>query len=103
MHPPLTIGRVAPSDLVLNGGDISRAHCRIVADGEGVAVSDLKSTNGTFLNDHRVAATTRLKPGDRLQVGSYVLVYQEQYSAAMADGGVEGTKSSRARGLRAGR
>jgi hypothetical protein len=102
IHPPLTIGRMAPSDLVLNGGDISRAHCRIVAEGEGVAVSDLKSTNGTFLNDQRIAATTRLKAGDRLQIGSYVLVYQELGTAAVADDG-EGTKSSRARSLQAGR
>jgi hypothetical protein len=102
VHPPVTIGRTAPSDLVLNGGDISRAHCRIVADGLGVAVSDLKSTNGTFLNDQRIAATTPLKAGDRLRVGSYVLVYQAQGSAT-TPAGVEGTTYSRTRGLHAER
>jgi hypothetical protein len=100
VHPPLTIGRTAPSDLVLNGADISRTHCRIVANGSGIAVSDLNSTNGTFLNDQRITATTPLKAGDRLQVGSYVLVYQEQ-SAAVTPDGVEGTRIGR--GLRAGR
>jgi hypothetical protein len=102
VHPPLTIGRTPPSDLVLNGADISRTHCRIVADDSGVAVSDLNSTNGTFLNDRRIAATTRLTAGDRLQVGSYVLVYQEQ-SPTAAPGGVEGARHSRYRGLQAGR
>jgi hypothetical protein len=102
VQPPLTIGRTAPSDLVLNGADISRTHCRIVADGPGVAVSDLRSTNGTFLNDQRIAATTPLKAGDRLQVGSYVLVYQEQGPAVKPDG-FDGTGFGRGRGLQAGR
>jgi hypothetical protein len=102
VHPPLTIGRTAPSDLVLNGADISRIHCRIVTDGSGVAVSDLKSTNGTFVNDRRIAATAPLKPGDRLQIGSYVLVYQQQDPNPPPEG-VEGTTHTRYRGLQAGR
>jgi hypothetical protein len=102
VHPPVTIGRTPPSNLVLNGADISRTHCRIDADGPGVAVSDLNSTNGTFLNGRRIAATTALKAGDRLQIGSYVLVYQEQPPTAAPDRGV-GTRHSRYRGLQAGR
>jgi hypothetical protein len=102
IHLPFTIGRVAPSDLVLAAADISRAHCRIDVDGDGVAVSDLNSTNGTFLNDQRLADTTRLKPGDRLVVGSYVLVYQEQIQAA-APADLEGTLHGRYRGVPAGR
>jgi hypothetical protein len=102
IRPPLTIGRMAPSDLVLNEGEISRAHCRIVADGTQVAVSDLNSTNGTFLNDQRITAPTKLKPGDKLQIGSYVLVYQEQSSATTADG-VEDTRNTRNRGRSASR
>jgi hypothetical protein len=97
VHLPLTIGRTAPSDLVLNGGDISRTHCRIVADGGGVALSDLNSTNGTFLNGQRIAATAPLKPGDRLEVGSYVLVYAQQ-DLNPPPGGTEGTTHTRHRG-----
>jgi hypothetical protein len=102
LSPPVTIGRMPPSDLVLNGADISRAHCRIVARGPGIAISDLNSTNGTFLNDQRVRATTPLKTGDRLQVGSYVLVYQQDNAAAAAED-VEGTRHVRGRGTQAGR
>lgn len=100
VQPPLTIGRMPPSDLVLNGADISRTHCRIVADGSGIAVSDLNSTNGTFLNDRRIKAITPLKAGDRLQVGSYVLEYHRE-SAAATPGDIEDTRHSR--GLQAGR
>jgi hypothetical protein len=102
VHPPVTIGRSAPSDLVLSGADISRTHCRIVASGSGIAVNDLNSTNGTFLNDRRVAASTRLKTGDRLQVGSYVLEYRQE-SASMAPDGMEGTRQARSGGLQTGR
>ena len=101
VHPPLTIGRMAPSDLVLNGADISRTHCRIVARGSGMAVNDLNSTNGTFLNDRRIAAATPLKTGDRLQVGSYVLEYRQE-SAAAAPDGIEGTMHTRSSGVQTG-
>jgi pSer/pThr/pTyr-binding forkhead associated (FHA) protein len=87
---------------VLSGADISRTHCRIVASGSGIAVNDLNSTNGTFLNDRRVAASTRLKTGDRLQVGSYVLEYRQE-SASMAPDGMEGTRQARSGGLQTGR
>jgi hypothetical protein len=85
VRPPLTIGRMAPSDLVLNGADISRTHCRILENGALVAVEDLRSTNGTLLNDQRIATVVPLKPGDRLQIGSYVLVYQPHIASARQD------------------
>ena len=102
VRPPVTIGRMPPSDLVLNGADISRAHCRIVVSGPGIAVNDLNSTNGTFLNDQRIRVTTPLKTGDRLQIGSYVLVYQQDSVSATPED-VEGTRHTRNRGLQAGR
>ena len=103
VHPPLTIGRSAPSDLILSAADISRTHCRIVMEGRGVAVTDLNSTNGTFLNDKRIAVTTPLKPGDRLQLGSHILVYHDQDSVAAAPAGAEGTMHGGFRGVRVGR
>ena len=103
VHPPLTIGRTAPSDLILGAADISRTHCRIVVEGGAIAVTDLNSTNGTFLNDRRISVTTPLKPGDRLQVGSHILVYHDQDSATAAPAGVEGTMHGGFRGVRAGR
>jgi hypothetical protein len=85
LRPPLTIGRLAPSDIVLNSGDISRIHCRIDEDGAYLAVTDLHSTNGTFVNGRKIAGATVLKTGDRLEVGSYVLAYQEENGLAGTD------------------
>ena len=53
----LTIGRVAGNDLVLPDQGASRHHARIEYDGQQCTVTDLNSTNGTFLG------TSRLLPG----------------------------------------
>jgi hypothetical protein len=77
----LTIGRAPPSDLTLNSADISRSHCRIDSDGEHLVISDLGSTNGTYVNDRPIAGATLLTSGDQLRVGSYVLHYTDESAA----------------------
>ena len=49
---------------------LSRSHARVEFSNEGVAVVDLGSTNGTFVNDHRVAGRSLLASGDRIQFGA---------------------------------
>ena len=63
-----TIGRAPSVDLVLDVALVSRVHCRLEAGDDGVDVVDLESTNGTYVNDARVARG-RLTDGDRLRVG----------------------------------
>ncbi|HET6609083.1 MAG TPA: FHA domain-containing protein, partial [Rhodopila sp.] len=82
VRPPFTIGRATPSEVVLARSDVSRMHCRIDLEGGRVMVADLNSTNGTFVNDHRIAAPTPLNPGDRLKVGSFVLRYDTDAAAS---------------------
>jgi hypothetical protein len=72
---PVTIGRAAPADLLLEAADISRAHCRVERIDGQVCVTDLNSTNGTRVNGRSVTETTVLQPGDRLEIGAYVLEY----------------------------
>ena len=43
---PFTIGRSSGSRLQLNGGDVSRRHAEIVADGQGWKIRDLNSRLG---------------------------------------------------------
>ncbi len=76
---PLTIGRLAPpSDLVLPGKEVSRQHCRFEVSADGVTVTDLNSTNGTYVDDHRIEAPTRLAPGARLRIGSHMIEYRRE-------------------------
>ena len=64
-----TIGRAVGADFIVDAPLVSRVHCRVTALATGeLEVTDLDSTNGTFVNGARVS-TARLASGDRLQVG----------------------------------
>jgi pSer/pThr/pTyr-binding forkhead associated (FHA) protein len=63
-----TVGRAPGADLILDAALVSRVHCRLEAGDDAVQVVDLSSTNGTFVNDQRVARGT-LTDGDRLRIG----------------------------------
>lgn len=67
--PILTIGR-EEGDVVL-GGDTaaSRLHAQVTLENGRVFVEDLGSTNGTWVNQHRVGRRVELHRGDWLQVG----------------------------------
>jgi hypothetical protein len=74
----LTIGRAPPSALLLEGADVSRTHCRIDVDGDDVSVTDLNSTNGTFVNNKRLAETAMLPHGALLRIGAYIMTCEYQ-------------------------
>jgi diguanylate cyclase (GGDEF)-like protein len=63
---------------------LSRCHARIEFSEVGVSVTDLDSTNGTFVNDLRVLAPTMLASGDRIQFGAlhFKFYRQEDVEAA---------------------
>ena len=63
-----TVGRTPRADFILDAALVSRLHCRLIAAADNLEVVDLRSTNGTFVNDKRIA-TARLKSGDRLRIG----------------------------------
>ncbi len=79
----LTLGRQASNDLVLPGGEVSRTHCRIELVGTVAMVTDLHSTNGTFVDDRRIEATTRLHPNALVKVGPYVMRYSFEEPTAI--------------------
>ncbi len=69
-----TLGRATGADFVVGAAMVSRVHCRLtVAPSGDLEVLDLKSTNGTFVNDERVEIA-HLRPGDKLRVGRLELV-----------------------------
>lgn len=51
------IGRRSDMNLILARGNISKLHAEFVATEVGLFVRDLGSTNGTFVNGHRITAT----------------------------------------------
>jgi serine phosphatase RsbU (regulator of sigma subunit) len=70
------IGRKAPADIVLDDSEISRAHCRLAVRGEDLWVTDLGSTNGTFIDGARVQETAIVRLGAILQVGRQKLKHE---------------------------
>lgn len=73
----LNIGRAPDNDLVLDYPQVSRHHCRIVRREQGTFVYDLGSSNGTFVNGHRVKEA-RLAVGDAISLGSFVLAFEKE-------------------------
>jgi serine phosphatase RsbU (regulator of sigma subunit) len=77
-HLPLTVGRIAPADIVLEGGTVSRRHCRFAEDGNRITVNDLGSTNGTFVNGNPLTAPVVLHDGDIVAIGAYQVRYHRR-------------------------
>jgi serine phosphatase RsbU (regulator of sigma subunit) len=70
---PAIIGRQPDVAIYLESLAVSRHHARIVCE-EGVYfVEDTGSSNGTFVNGHRIAARVQLGERDTLQIGPYEL------------------------------
>lgn len=86
---PLSIGRSREADIPLLDDKVSRVHCGIrLSDGE-FYLKDLKARNGTFVNGQRVEDTIKLKPGDRIQIGSTVFVLESASTEERAAKGLD--------------
>lgn len=68
----LTVGRVSQCDLQLEDQSVSRRHCTFEVHGGEVTVTDLKSANGTFINEQSID-TAVARPGDTVRIGSTLL------------------------------
>ncbi|MEE2711958.1 MAG: FHA domain-containing protein [Planctomycetota bacterium] len=66
----VVIGRGQDAQLVLQDKSISRFHARLEQDGASWQVTDLGSSNGTFVNDVRITSPAALEEGDELRLGS---------------------------------
>ena len=68
---PFVIGRADDCDLKLTDGRISRHHSEIRISGDLLWIRDLGSTNGTFVNQNRIANAHLLEPSDTISIGKY--------------------------------
>ncbi|MDQ1711655.1 MAG: hypothetical protein QOE45_1105 [Frankiaceae bacterium] len=71
----LVIGRGSTAGLRLDDTGVSRQHAEVRREGDDVILVDLGSTNGTAVNGRHVERV-RLAPGDRIELGRSVLVYE---------------------------
>ena len=91
----ILIGRGEHSQLCLGDSKVSRAHARIAVRGDRCWITDLRSSNGTHVNDVRLAidAPRMLAFGDAIAVGDHrlTLMRVEVASAAL---GIEATRAA---------
>ncbi len=71
----LRIGRSPDADVTLDNPLVSFYHARIDAVASGHVLTDLGSTNGTWVNGVRLAKPHALQPGDTVKIGSWELSY----------------------------
>jgi hypothetical protein len=69
----MTVGRAPECELRLDDTYTSQQHARLYAKNNSWFVEDLGSTNGTFVNEQKLAAPAMLQPGDKVRVGQTVM------------------------------
>jgi len=75
LQPAATsIGRAADNDIVIDNGGVSGHHAVIEREGESFYITDNNSTNGVFVNGHRVSRE-QLRYGDEITVFKHKLKF----------------------------
>ncbi len=73
--PEITIGRQAANDFTIDDDSVSRTHARITSSGSTVTIEDLRSSNGTFVQNKPVKSRATIADGDILRVGNILLKF----------------------------
>ncbi len=98
-RPEISVGRVQGNDLMLPKGNVSKRHARLMLRDDRFIVTDLNSTNGTYVNRRRITQATIVREGDRIYIGDFVLRIEptngatSQQSGEPAGGSDSGTVS----------
>jgi two-component system, cell cycle response regulator len=71
----LILGRGDDCDIRIQDNSVSRKHAKIEPSADGYFVSDLGSTNGTFVNDRQLDGPANVQDGDYLRVGNCIYRY----------------------------
>lgn len=74
---PITIGRSPEADVVILDERTSRIHCGVRFWDGDFYIKDLKSRNGTYVNNEQVDVA-KLQPGDQIQVGSIAMLFEQE-------------------------
>lgn len=70
----MTIGRAEENDIVIDNLAVSGYHARIDRAGDTYILTDLQSTNGTFVNDKKIVSY-RLRHKDKVTIGKHLLFF----------------------------
>ncbi len=71
----MTLGRHPNCSIVLEVGAVSREHARVIKVEDDFFLEDLKSRNGTFLNDEQLEGRRKLNERDQIRICDLVLIF----------------------------
>jgi len=80
----MTLGRRPGSDILLDNLAVSANHASLFTIGEDSFIQDLNSTNGTFVNNKKIAKH-HLVNGDMVVIGKHTLIYVNENAARQPD------------------
>ena len=63
------VGRSDDNEICLQGERLSRHHALFERTPEGLRLTDLGSTNGTWVNGERITGTVPLEGGESISIG----------------------------------
>src|ERR1700689_1104037 len=69
----VNVGRVQGNDLMLPKGNVSKNQARLLYRDSPFIVTDLKSTNGTYVNGRKISQATIVREGDKIYIGDFVV------------------------------
>ena len=87
----LTVGRTDDNDIVIREETVSGRHCQLQCGSSSCTVKDLDSTNGVCVNGRALGrgGSSRVRPGDELELGDAVLRLERVEEAAAVEPGDE--------------
>ncbi len=70
----ITIGRNQDNTIVIDNLAVSGYHAKIDKVGDDFIITDLQSTNGTFINRQKIVSH-KLKHGDNIMIGKHIILF----------------------------
>lgn len=77
----VTIGRMKGNDIVLPKGNVSKKHSRITSVDGQLFITDMNSTNGTYVNGRKVTGEQAIAESDKIYIGDFILQVQSAPAA----------------------
>ena len=89
-----TLGRKPDNDISIPDESASRKHAEIFCQEDTLVISDLESTNGTFVNRERIAEPRALRSGDQVRIGKHVAMvsYRDDSNPSNLIASLSGTR-----------
>ncbi len=83
----ITIGRDPSNDIVIDAPQVSRFHAQIERIGQRCRITDLRSTNGTFVNHQRIEGSRWLQPNEAIRIAGNRFVVGDMSLARVDENG----------------